>query len=89
MRAASGAWALLRYYPGGLALVSDGRRWLAWRLQARDERLRAHRRRMKELESAVEKERNRVRRLGEQSRRSELRARELQQQLHQIQESKT
>jgi glycosyltransferase involved in cell wall biosynthesis len=88
-RAASGAWALLRYYPGGLALVWNGTRWLAWKFQARDERLRAHRRRMKELDSAVKKERNKVRRLGEQNRRSELRARELQQQLHQIQESKT
>jgi glycosyltransferase involved in cell wall biosynthesis len=93
-RAAAGAWALLRYYPGGLLLVPNGRYWVHRELQERDRQLRNRDRKVLELTDALEKERAEVqeqeaeiRRLREQKRKAELRAQDLQRQLQEIQDS--
>jgi hypothetical protein len=94
-RAASGTWTLLRYYPGGLLLVSK-RYWMARELRYRDEQLHQRNRRIQELIAVVKKERAEIReqrlkihRLREQNRQTQLRAQNLERQLQEIQESET
>ena len=101
-RALDGVWTLLRYYPGGLLLLSK-RFWMAReirylndRLEHRTERLKERNERIRELNQALKKDRlelreqrTEVRRLRQQSRQSELRAQELQRQLQEIQDSES
>jgi hypothetical protein len=88
-RALGGAWTLLRYYPQGLSLLVNGRRWLAWQLKSRNEQLRQCNRKIRQLNSVLEKERTENRRLRKQSRQSELRAQNLLRQLQEVHGSET
>jgi hypothetical protein len=87
--AASGAWTLSRYYPGGLALVPNGRYWAVRELEVRERQLRQRNRRIKELNSALNKERREVQRLRKEGRHSELQAQNVKRELQEIQDSET
>jgi glycosyltransferase involved in cell wall biosynthesis len=88
-RALGGAWTLVRYYPQGLSLLVNGRRRLAWQLKSRNEQLRQCNRKIRQLNSVLEKERTENRRLRKQSRQSELRAQNLLRQLQEVHGSET
>jgi glycosyltransferase involved in cell wall biosynthesis len=67
-RALSGAWALLRYYPGGLLLLPREKYWLARELEDRERRLRQRNRKIRELKGAFQEQQVEIRRLKKQSR---------------------
>jgi glycosyltransferase involved in cell wall biosynthesis len=67
-RAISGAWTLLRYYPGGLLLVPRGKYWIARELADRDKRLRQRNRKIRELKGTFQEQQAEIRRLKKQSR---------------------
>jgi glycosyltransferase involved in cell wall biosynthesis len=76
-RALSGAWALLRYYPGGLLLVPRGKYWIARELEDRERRLRQRNRKIRELKGAFQEQQAEIKRLKKQSRALGERCRQL------------
>jgi hypothetical protein len=94
--ALKGAILLARYYPRGLLLLVDRRPLLKRQLRDRDKQVREKERRLKELRSALQKERRQLRNRGQALRRLQERngllersEQELRRQLEEIEASRS